>query len=522
MESVCAHFSDNHQQRQTASSYIDNVAQRVANGDAVKLSEANAFFNPVAHKAAYVNYNGNRNNNSSLNSRNQYNNYNNSRDYEYDRRDRSPPRDRDRNREYQSSSCARSLWCENCRSTTHSTNDCRTGPRDQRRRVNISFKRASYNNHNRAGIDDRTNWESQYIHHNVMDLENFISYTIPNTLQTIPNPNGLDEFQTIPNHTVLSTVEDRMGRADNDTSVAWRAVEDIENDVEMMEMLQKQRFRKLPGPVIEISDIHPENNIPKPNNLNLNSVSIVTTSLVAVNESINPIQIQESSSSESEDELEKSTKINSMSMITTNLHTQDNTLPSSLEISTPTGNTNSINKNSYQNNSIPIVLPKLISPFSVLHGIDSSVPILAKQKLRFMIGKHKKNFEATLYECTFCHQSGHTFYFCAKRQPSNSHQSNHNTVVDKFVELLLCSPRIEVSQFEGMNLSKAMESVNENGSKYNKDNPWIKSMEPRDQLRSKLGFWKAIGATDEVLSWLAYGIEMRFICEPGRYEFKKS
>ena len=58
------------------------------------------------------------------------------------------------------------------------------------------------------------------------------------------------------------------------------------------------------------------------------------------------------------------------------------------------------------------------------------------------------------------------------------------------------------------------------GDKINANNPWSSSIEPRDQLRARLGYWKAIGASREVLSWIAYGIEMRFEREPMHFEFK--
>ena len=53
-----------------------------------------------------------------------------------------------------------------------------------------------------------------------------------------------------------------------------------------------------------------------------------------------------------------------------------------------------------------------------------------------------------------------------------------------------------------------------------KGNPWSHSSQRRDALRGKLGFWKAIGADNTVLSWLAYGKKLKIFEEPEHLSFK--
>ena len=41
----------------------------------------------------------------------------------------------------------------------------------------------------------------------------------------------------------------------------------------------------------------------------------------------------------------------------------------------------------------------------------------------------------------------------------------------------------------------------------------------RDKLRSRLGFWKAIGCDSTILSWIAYGKKLTFYSEPEQLNF---
>ena len=57
------------------------------------------------------------------------------------------------------------------------------------------------------------------------------------------------------------------------------------------------------------------------------------------------------------------------------------------------------------------------------------------------------------------------------------------------------------------------------GQQLNEGNPWSASKERRDRLRQKLGYWKAMGADNTVLSWIAYGVKLEFASEPEHLTF---
>ena len=50
----------------------------------------------------------------------------------------------------------------------------------------------------------------------------------------------------------------------------------------------------------------------------------------------------------------------------------------------------------------------------------------------------------------------------------------------------------------------------------------MESNDPGSDLRKALGTWKAIGASNSVLSWIGYGFEFRFIHPPKRFLFANS
>jgi hypothetical protein len=82
------------------------------------------------------------------------------------------------------------------------------------------------------------------------------------------------------------------------------------------------------------------------------------------------------------------------------------------------------------------------------------------------------------------------------------------------VEKILALPRVKTNTFAGMDREEAFTIMEEKGTVWNEDNPWAGSEKIYDQLRARLGFWRAIGASDSVISWLGYGVPMKFIREP--------
>ena len=71
-----------------------------------------------------------------------------------------------------------------------------------------------------------------------------------------------------------------------------------------------------------------------------------------------------------------------------------------------------------------------------------------------------------------------------------------------------------------MPIEAAMKLIDARGSALNENNPWANPSKRRDKLRSRLGFWKAIGCDKTVLSWIAYGKKLFFHDEPENLSFR--
>ena len=139
----------------------------------------------------------------------------------------------------------------------------------------------------------------------------------------------------------------------------------------------------------------------------------------------------------------------------------------------------------------------------------------APRPLREMLPKYgKKWFKGQGAVCSFCTKKGHTVRACPAKpyEPPKREQS-------KYVHELLKLPAIKTNTFLGVPPEVALVKVIQEGEHLNKGNPWKNSTKNYDSLRSKLGFWKAIGANNTVLSWLAYGVPAPFVREPPYYIF---
>ena len=88
-----------------------------------------------------------------------------------------------------------------------------------------------------------------------------------------------------------------------------------------------------------------------------------------------------------------------------------------------------------------------------------------------------------------------------------------------YVTWLLTTPQVAVEQYSSCSLEEANQKILTLGERYNRGNPWADSKDPAHAIKARLGFWKAIGADAVVLSWLAYGVELRFEREPPATDF---
>jgi len=121
----------------------------------------------------------------------------------------------------------------------------------------------------------------------------------------------------------------------------------------------------------------------------------------------------------------------------------------------------------------------------------------------------KKWFKQEGLVCKFCLKKGHEVSFC----PAKPYVP---PVEDRipFVEHLLSLPRVSTNRIIGLSKEAALAWVKSQGTVWSEGNPWTGSDKIYDQLRGRLGFWKALGTSTTVISWLAYGVPMYFIKEP--------
>ena len=126
----------------------------------------------------------------------------------------------------------------------------------------------------------------------------------------------------------------------------------------------------------------------------------------------------------------------------------------------------------------------------------------------------KKWFKQADLYCVFCGRKGHDRNSCPARPTTPKEEDRV-----PFVEAILALPRVQSNRFIGMTPTEALTWVEAQGAIWNKSNPWADSTLVYDKLRARLGHWRAIGASDSVISWLGYGVPMRFVREPTYHAF---
>jgi len=89
-----------------------------------------------------------------------------------------------------------------------------------------------------------------------------------------------------------------------------------------------------------------------------------------------------------------------------------------------------------------------------------------------------------------------------------------------FVERLLALPTVRVRIFAGLSLLQAAKKLVEDAEILNVGNPWLGETSSVYDLRRCLGMWKAIGADRSVMSFIGYGVPMRFESPVPRTSFR--
>lgn len=123
----------------------------------------------------------------------------------------------------------------------------------------------------------------------------------------------------------------------------------------------------------------------------------------------------------------------------------------------------------------------------------------------------RKLFDGAGLMCSFCNKRGHLCDFCPFRP---NEPPPHRRI--RFVEVLMQMPQVDVLVFDGKSLAEARVLLESMGTKLNQHNPWTHANAKSKRLKRALGFWKALGANKTVLSWLGYGVPLRFAIQPDR------
>jgi len=157
----------------------------------------------------------------------------------------------------------------------------------------------------------------------------------------------------------------------------------------------------------------------------------------------------------------------------------------------------------------------------------------APPKAMLPIGKlvgpgNKRHFDRmSLGPCQFCKRKGHNKETCMAMPVFNPVEpESQRTELQRrkiaFVEGLLARgtrPAEDRAMREGESRLDAAKRAMAVGAAANEGNPWAASGKRRDRLRRRLGYWWAIGADRVVISWIGYGVELKFERQPTRLYF---
>lgn len=127
----------------------------------------------------------------------------------------------------------------------------------------------------------------------------------------------------------------------------------------------------------------------------------------------------------------------------------------------------------------------------------------------------KKNFDVPVEPCVFCGTPGHAIEYCPLKRtvPDEAEKTAWSE------KLIKGAPWAKPEDYEGLSLKEAKEKLEKLGQSLNEGNPWKDLTAHHDKLRSRVGFWAAIGTQASVLSFLCYGIPCEPAVQPERLRF---
>jgi hypothetical protein len=150
---------------------------------------------------------------------------------------------------------------------------------------------------------------------------------------------------------------------------------------------------------------------------------------------------------------------------------------------------------------------------------------VAPFKLKEIFRTTKKLFETRECDaCTFCKKKGHMFECCPVRPIRIEIEKGLEGLTDAqrdwVYETVHKPAKTTKDEREKFTWKQAQTFLKTEGERLNQNNPWKESKQKRDKLRARLGYWKAIGADECVLAWIAYGVMLRFVTEPDHFSFR--
>ena len=98
--------------------------------------------------------------------------------------------------------------------------------------------------------------------------------------------------------------------------------------------------------------------------------------------------------------------------------------------------------------------------------------------------------------CKFCSGKDHERAFCPARPYVPTVQADRINFVDRLLKV----ERVKTNIFLNVTFKEANGWIEAKGEEWNRGNPWEGSEKIYDRLRRRLGFWRALGASDSVIS----------------------
>jgi hypothetical protein len=124
----------------------------------------------------------------------------------------------------------------------------------------------------------------------------------------------------------------------------------------------------------------------------------------------------------------------------------------------------------------------------------------------------KKFYDGKGLRCKACNKYQHEAAWC----PAAQVRPDDPALWCAWADALIDSERVRVEVYEELTREEAIAKFDSQGAEFNRGNPAAVPEGEQATLRSRLGYWKALGADRVALSWVWYGVPMPFAERPPR------